>query len=291
MALQLLGSGLSGSDTTSLLLAAMAERSRHLAPADVLAQYGRDRFVAPAQVDPITLARLELGALEALSPDFEAVALAPLAPMGSHSVLGGVNQNNVVSTVRMTEVAADPTNQLALEVALRRRALLSEDPKSAKPVTLCGTARVVRAQQFEGPRSFAHFSLLGAVIGGRDVGGRKFETEALVSVLSALSEFVHGVTGGEVLVELSDFDRSLAQVISNTTSRLESNHVICTENTERTAGQGYYPNVCFKVSVSTDTGVVEIGDGGFVDWTASLLQNRKERLMIAGISLERLATI
>jgi len=269
----------------------MTQRAANLTSADVLSQYRRDRFVAPGQVNPITLAGLQLGALKALEPDFEPVAVAPLAPLGSHSVFAGVNQNNVVSTVRMTEVAADPTNQLALEVAVRRRALLAEKTKSTELVSLCAVDRVVRAQQFPGDRSFAHFSLLGVAIGGRDAGGRQFETQALVTVLKSLSAFVHDATGNDVNVELSDLDGSFGEVASDVATRVEADHVTCTQDTDRTAGRGYYPNVCFKISVRTEAGTIEIGDGGSVDWTASLLQNRKERLIIAGISLERLAAL
>ena len=35
----------------------------------------------------------------------------------------------------------------------------------------------------------------------------------------------------------------------------------------------------------------EIGDGGFTDWTARLTANAKERLLICGLSTDRLATL
>jgi hypothetical protein len=34
-----------------------------------------------------------------------------------------------------------------------------------------------------------------------------------------------------------------------------------------------------------------IGDGGFTDWTARLIANQKERLLISGLSTDRLAAI
>ncbi|HEX6526850.1 MAG TPA: hypothetical protein VF070_43580 [Streptosporangiaceae bacterium] len=59
---------------------------------------------------------------------------------------------------------------------------------------------------------------------------------------------------------------------------------VVTDDT-RQAGRGYYLEVCFKVS--TEQG--EIGDGGFTDWTAKLTSNAKERLLISGYGLDRLA--
>ena len=54
-------------------------------------------------------------------------------------------------------------------------------------------------------------------------------------------------------------------------------------------GRGYYRDVCFKVNALADGAVVEIGDGGFTDWTARLLANGKERLLITGYGTDRLA--
>ncbi|NEE04298.1 hypothetical protein [Phytoactinopolyspora halotolerans] len=105
--------------------------------------------------------------------------LAPVAPLGTHSAVGTVDQHKVVSTVRGTEVAADPTNALALEAAVCRRSVLAADSRSTELVRLGGLQRVVRAQGFSGPRQFAHFALFGLVTAGRDAGGRRFEAASL----------------------------------------------------------------------------------------------------------------
>jgi hypothetical protein len=34
---------------------------------------------------------------------------------------------------------------------------------------------------------------------------------------------------------------------------------------------------------------MEVGDGGFVDWTARLLGNRRERLLISALGVDRLS--
>jgi hypothetical protein len=57
----------------------------------------------------------------------------------------------------------------------------------------------------------------------------------------------------------------------------------------REAGRGYYRDLCFKVNAYLRGELVEVGDGGFTDWTARLLADRKERLLICGLSTERLA--
>ena len=289
--LGLLGSDLAGADVVSLLLASMAQRSSDLSTADVMSQYRRDRFVAPAQADPIRLAQLRLQALQYLAPRFEPMEVAPVAPLGSHSVFARVGQNNVVTTTRLTEVAADPTNQLALEAADRRRRLRTSKLQTGDDVLLCAIQRVLRAQVFDGARSFSHFTLLGVVVAGRARAGGEFEIDALTQVLSGFAGFVGQATAHPIRIRLTDFDGSFGQVLTTVAARVGSDTVHCSVDGGREAGRGYYPSVCFKFSVDTGDEVVEVGDGGAVDWASSLLSDRKERLLIAGVSLERLALL
>ncbi len=294
-ALRVLGSELSGADATTLLLATMARRAADLGPGDVLARYRTDRFVAPAPIDPIELARLTLWGLEAMAPAFDPVELAPLAPLGSHSVFARVAQNNVVTTIRQTEVAADPTNQLALEAAVRRQRLLADHPRSDRDVRLCAVHRVVRAQAVDGPRSFAHFGLLGVVVAGRGRSGQGFEADALVGTLDRLARFVVDVTDRPVRIDLTDFGAGAsppaAPVVERVVEGLTAGRVRCIVDGSRTHGRGYYPGLCFKLLVDAGDETIELGDGGLVDWSATLLQNRKERLLIGGVSLDRLALV
>ena len=58
---------------------------------------------------------------------------------------------------------------------------------------------------------------------------------------------------------------------------------------QRSSGRGYYTGLCFKVRADFGAGELEVGDGGFVDWTQKLLGNRKERLLISGYGIDRIA--
>jgi hypothetical protein len=66
-----------------------------------------------------------------------------------------VDPRNVIATVRGSEVAADPTNALALEASHRRSLTLSTNPRSNAPIRLAASQRVVRAQAFNGPKNLA----------------------------------------------------------------------------------------------------------------------------------------
>jgi hypothetical protein len=289
--LSILSERVAGADLSTLLLEVARRRAGRLTPRDVLAQYERDRFVAPATVGAARLRELERLAYDAITPLFEPIVLSPVVPFGTHSVLGGVDQNNVVTTMRTTEVAADPTSSLALEAAVRRRRQLSVDARSAEVVRLGTVDRALRAQQVEGPRSFPHFSLLGLVTAGRDRGNRTFERLALVEHVETLAAVARLAGASQVVVRLTDFGGAHGEVIERARAELTSEWVSCELWPGRTAAVGYYPTVCFKLDVVIDGEVIELGDGGIVNWTQLLLQNQKERLMISGLGLERLAAV
>jgi hypothetical protein len=61
------------------------------------------------------------------------------------------------------------------------------------------------------------------------------------------------------------------------------------EDPHRTSGRGYYTGLCFKIFADIAGQQLEIGDGGFVDWSQILTGNRKERLLISGFGMDRLA--
>lgn len=55
----------------------------------------------------------------------------------------------------------------------------------------------------------------------------------------------------------------------------------------RKAGLGYYPHLCFHIFATNQKGeVVQIADGGAVDWAAKLLGNRRESMVTSGIGSE-----
>jgi hypothetical protein len=63
-------------------------------------------------------------------------------------------------------------------------------------------------------------------------------------------------------------------------------------NQQRLEGFGYYRAFALRLSVQAPDGnIYPIADGGFTDWTARLLGNKKERLLISGIGSELVCKI
>ncbi len=211
------------------------------------------------------------------------VTLAPLVPLGTHSALGTVSQHKIMTAIRACEVAADPPNALALEAAVRR------PPRRHEAVRLAAIQRwsahsdfrrLVRALQpvrhgHRRPRS----------------GNCRFEQAALAEHLRfAVAGLARrgpaaGSGGADAAIRggRADSGRGAAELAA-----VPADIVI---DHDRAAGRGYYRDVCFKVNALVNGASAEIGDGGFTDWTAKLLASNKERLLISGYGLDRLAML
>ncbi|MGP3932976.1 hypothetical protein [Nonomuraea sp. KM88] len=298
-ALEVLAERLSPTDLQTLLLEVSRRRAAAVTPARLLKAYEDNRFTRPSALDAGELARLEALVLERLGKHaFTAVALSPLCPLGTVSSVATADQNKVVTTVRTTEVVADVTNVLALECAVRRRDLLGADPRSRRRVRLGAVHRVVRAQAFDGPGMAAHFSLLGLCTAGRDEGSFAFETAALAEQIGVHLDILHqaralGYEATKVRVSVTDLTggRHRRALCENVLDRLAQAHpgAAFGFDDDRAAGRGYYSGVCFGIRATTPAGDdVGLSDGGSVTWTAGLLGNAKERLLISGIGLEGL---
>jgi hypothetical protein len=288
--LELLVDGVSGADLTTLLLEVFRRRADRISPAEVMRRYRSDRFVAPAPVGFAALRRAEDVLVSALPDGFEVLVLAPVVPLATHSAVATVDPRKVIATVRGSEVAADPTNALALEASHRRALALAADPRSNVPVRLAAGQRVVRAQSFKGPGNLAHFQLFGLVTAGRDTGNRLFEHQHLTEHLRFAAQVMADIGAQDTRIGLTFLDDAPGPTLERVRHDLAGlPQVEVCEDPDRATGRGYYTGVCFKICTSIGGNRLEVGDGGFVPWSQLLTGNRKERLLISGFGVDRLA--
>ncbi|TCM45925.1 hypothetical protein [Kribbella sp. VKM Ac-2568] len=270
-----LTTGLSPSELQTVLLEVSRARAAAVTPARVMQRWREDRFVRPSTVDPRALVKTQARLWERLPERFAGVELSPVTPLGTCSSVATIDQNRVVSTIRSTEVASDPTNELAIEAAVRRRA-------GQARVDLAACQRVVRAQAVDGPGLFAHFQLFALVSSARDTGSGRVEAEMLVDHL----RYWHDVLGDEARLTFTTFARSAVSERINDTVR-PALKVEFAEDAERTNGSNYY----FGTALGVGSGDADLGDGGFTRWTADLLGDAKERCLISCVSTERLTAV
>jgi hypothetical protein len=283
---EILSERLSRTDLVTVLLEVMRRRAGTVSPTAVLRRYGEDRFSAPAAVPFAELRRIEDAFLSVLPTGVDMLALSPLLPLGAHSV-ALVGQDRIVSTARLSEVAADPTNGLALEAAARRRALLKASPRSSDVVSLAAIQRVVRAQLFKDDRSFAHFQIFGLVTAGRDRGKLAFEQVAAAEHVSFAIRALHAAGASEVRVELTDLGGH--RRVCDAVREGLAGGADAVDRPDRVEARHYYSGFCFKAFALFHGEPFETTDGGLVDWTQRLVPSQKERMMISGTGLDRVA--
>ncbi len=293
----LLAERLAPTDLQSLLLEVYRLRSSQRQPADLLSNYESDRFVRPSLLSPRRLLAWEQTAFSSLPEEFQALALSPVCPLGTSSVMAGLDQNWAVTTARNTEVVSDSTNVLALECAVRRRKLLRASQKSAEPVHLATSHRLLRAQRYEDPNSIPHFGSFTLCSAGRDQGDAAFEVSAFSLHIHFYLTSLRSFLGPTIPLHLAvtDFSgqnrQSLLELQLLSPIRASYELVDCVMDDVRTKGKGYYLDLCFHIYATHPSGQqLELVDGGSVDWTQRLLSNAKERLIISGIGSERLSS-
>ena len=335
----ILSNDLSGADLHSLLLIVLKERISRNGPVTQI-----------CNLDGRLLKELEVIALDTAS-QFQAVDPSPLLPLGMVSSLTGLDQANVLSTIRAYECLSDPTIAMALETAQRRQ----KNKFDESAIKLCASQRVVRFPVPQKEGYTAHFSLFCLTSGYRrhkapesqathlveqiDVylnllnqlknTGKYFfknirvkvsDTEVVSAICSkygvsrdvikktvrasdhksaAMVLKKHNVDWPSFIrdpaseLEFYELEKKCADRVSrlfdNVVSHLKLKHndVEFLFDTKRLTGLSYYRGPCFHIEVETNDGEsFMLSDGGFVDWTQVLLNDKKERLLTSAIGIE-----
>lgn len=269
---------LDGGALNSLLLELSARRAGRRGPADLLRQAASDPYVAACDLDQRQILRLDAAIAAALPANVDVVELSPVCPLGTVSALAVAHQNKVLSAQRQTEVLADPTNALALEVARRRAA-------GQTTVRLASSARVLRTPRVAGTGFSQHFRLWAFVTGGRDSGSHRFEQAVVQEHLALHHTVLEALRGAglplpqpTVLWSVADAHRSWVDPMLRAKPEISV----------RPLEGSYYRALRMNLSLPLGDQLLPISDGGFVDWVAKLRSDRKERLFISAIGTERL---
>lgn len=279
---------LSGSELNTLLLKVFSEKAKAYSPSELLNRYQENRFVHPAKVDVLKLKQLELDILKiAFENNVPPIQLSPVAPLGTASIVGEVDQNNVISSLRGTEVVSDATNLIALHIS---ELIQSKNYSRVEPIRFCTTHRHTRAQFFgNAPGMLPHFHLFCNVTAGVDKGSYSFEKEAFWEHVILYQNIFNTIFASEIEIIFSERGgyKDCSGLISRVMDYGEQNNISVSIGEPFKENQ-YYKGFQFTIKTVINGVVYFIGDGGFVDWTQKIIGNKKERLLISAIGLDRL---
>jgi hypothetical protein len=275
----------SPSASTPFLLELARRQAARRAPRDLLAQQGRDGFVAPAPLDLRTLHAFD-GLALAATHEFEALQLAPVAPLGSCSVLAPTSQDRTLSVARGLEVVSDPTNVLALECARR----LARAP--AVEVRLATIHQVLRAQALP-PRAghTRHFRLLALAEAGPGRAEDGFEVDAFARHVAVLERILATSSSLGCRVPprraclLHDAQRAVtAERLRTRLARDLPGLELASEPLE----SRYYAGLRVLLTVDAAGESMALADTGLFDWVARLTSNARQRFVASGLGLQLL---
>jgi hypothetical protein len=262
-------------DQTAVWLEVARLGAARRSPSTVLSRYLEDTYVRPSTLDLRAVRALEVALLD-VAPSFEAVELSPLAPLGCVSSIALGSQNRVLPAARALEINADPTNNLALECAARRRA------GERGEIRLCTVARLVRTQPLTDPSFTRHFAIFALVIAARHADGRelarhlvKEHVDVQREVFGLLRSMGATVDGFRVELHAGDDYRAVAEALAPGI-----------EATIHPLADRYYDGLRFKIWMRFGEREVPIGDGGVVDWMKKLLSDRKEHYVTSAFGTE-----
>lgn len=279
---KLLSSELSGTEFNSLLLEIFSSRASAISSPELLNAFKRNRFVGLGKINTIKSRETELNWLRySTSEGFEALTLSPVAPLGTCSAMATVSQHKVLSSIRGTEVVADATNVLALQIASE----LQYANDKSKTIKYSTVHRHVRGQYFDNPNYSAHFAVFCMVSGGFDRGNYDFEMEQLeqhIKILLALIKKEFPANEISIKFFLKQNNSIFPERLNKKEycwSKLPYQFVYDTDNK-------YYQLLQFKIYLHRGEERIDLADGGFVDWIQNLSGNRKLRCMISGAGLD-----
>jgi hypothetical protein len=277
----------SPSETTPILLELARVQAARRGPAELLRQFSHDRFVAPSALDQRTVHAIDGIALDA-APEFDAVQLSPIAPLGACSSVALTSQDRTLSANRSTEVVSDPTNVLALLSALR----LGRDPTTS--VRSCTLHQVLRAQPLPPVPGFSrHFRLFVATEAGPARAEDGFEVEAIALQLSVFDRIFDAwaarggrVSGKRISLRCTPARAVLARrALDRLATALP--HVQREQGNEPPAP--YYDGIRATFSIDGPSGEpLQIGDLGVFDWMSKLTSNRRMRYVASGLGIQLL---
>lgn len=290
--MRILTEDLTGTELNTVLLDVFAFASSKLSPPQLLNRYQSNRFVKPSDLPVIELKRMEVEVLDLFNRfGFEPIELSPVSVLGSCSVVATADQDKVLTALRGTEVLADATNSIALHICdLKERNKNSSDQPGV--ISFSTVQRHLRTQQIAVKGFTPHFKIGCLVTAGTDRGSFLFEKESLSQHILALKELYLNFYKVDAirfrfLCRKNGYDSSerLAEEVKKFVVTKHPD-VAIDVITKPDKEIDYYKGIQYKVDIQMNGKTYEIGDGGFVDWTQQLLQNKKERMLSTGIGFD-----
>lgn len=156
----------------STMLDIFYKRAKNVQPAFLLKNYqNKSDMYAPSKIDPRVYNEISNIFFDSVANDFECIELSPINPFGLNSSLTKINQNNVLSSLRNSEVISDSSIAMSLECAYRIKKLKINE------INLASSTRLLRTQKYGNGKKLhwsQHFRACSLVSSFRNIHDNMF---------------------------------------------------------------------------------------------------------------------
>lgn len=278
------------SDLNTLLLEVFKRKGDLIDSACLYKNFKSNRFSLPSKINCLDYHKTEVKLFEiAKKLKISPILLSPVVPFGTGNISKCVSQNNILTTLRNTEVLSDPTNMLCLIIADKINRVENDN----FIYNLCTSSRCLRTQKYHNQDFSSHFGVFMIVSTGKDGGSYLCEKELLKFHIDFYIEFLQKVLHKNICIELSKrkgykdsegFFSRINDFLNDLYPNIDIMNSIDLDN-------NYYKGINFKIYILEGSQRREVVGGGFVDWVTKLTTNNKIRCLTSGISIDSVALI
>lgn len=118
--------------------------------------------------------------IDSLPKRYDTIELSKIMPLGTNAAITSLSQKNILTTIKNSEVCADPTTAITFEACKRRKEILLSQKDINREINLATSTKVLRMQKFDKSKGYLqHFDLFAIISAGRREQNKWFELEKI----------------------------------------------------------------------------------------------------------------
>ncbi len=189
----------------STMLEIFEQRAKKMCPSALLKNYkSKHNLYEPSKIDPRIYNEISNIFFDTVSDDFECIELSPINPFGLNASLTNTNQNNVLSTIRNSEIVSDSSISMILECAYRKKEL------NLSTINLASSTRLLRTQNYgNGKKNHwcQHFRACSLVSSFRNI-----KNNMINSLLIQLNNWLNVIENMKDILEIETVNLNLCYI-------------------------------------------------------------------------------
>lgn len=204
-----------------LLLELSVQKSKQIDSNQILKKYMENyEYFGNSSVPLKSIVNFTKMFISSLPKKYDTIELSKIMPLGTNTSITNLSQKTILSTIKNSEVCADPTTAITFEACKRRKEILLSKKDINKEINLATETKVLRMQKFDKSKGYLqHFDLFAIISAGRKIHNKWFELEKICEHIDIWLKLLlkaqkKGLDFGKICVLVCDI-RLIEHFISN----------------------------------------------------------------------------